>query len=144
VLAVLAVLSLPWFRDFLSILPFEKNFSVIAFETPEKATEYLLENEVEGKIFNDMGFGSYLIWKAHPEYPVFVDPRIELYPSEIWEDYIVIINALPGWEDHLERYEVDVLMLNPIHQPKLIAAAQGSVSWEQIYSDETAKIFSRQ
>lgn len=143
-LAIFGVLSLPWFRDFLSSLPYEKKFSVIAFETPVKATEYLLDNQVEGRLFNDMGFGSYLIWKAQPEYSVFADPRIELYTSEIWEDYIVIINALPGWEDYLERYEVDLLMLNPVHQPKLIEAAEESENWVLLYADEAAKIYSRQ
>ncbi len=144
VLAILGVLSLPWLRDFLSSLPYEKNYSVIAIETPEKATEYLLENEVKGRIFNDMGFGSYLIWKAQPEYPVFADPRIELYSREIWEEYMIIINALPGWEEYLERHEVDLLMLNPLHQPKLIEAAQESQSWAEIYADPSAIIFSHQ
>jgi hypothetical protein len=144
ILVILGLLSLPWFRDLLSSLPFEEKFSVIAFETPENATEYLIENNIKGKIFNDMGFGSYLIWKAQPDYPVFVDPRIELYPADIWEEYIIIINALPGWEEYLERYEVELLFLNPVHQPKLIKAAQESDYWVQIYADETSKIFSHQ
>lgn len=143
VLLLLAVLSLPWLRDFLSSLQIEK-FSVLSFQTPEAATEYLLENQVEGKIFNDMGFGSYLIWKAQPEYPVFVDPRIELYPNKIWEDYIVIINALPGWQEYLDEYGLDILVLSPRHQGKLIEALGESASWEQVYSDQTAEIFTRQ
>ncbi len=52
--------------------------------TPVSAAEYLRGNP-GGKLFNDMGYGSYLIW-AVPEQKVFMDPRIELYPLQQWLD----------------------------------------------------------
>ena len=37
-----------------------------------------------------MGYGSYLIWALYPDHKVFIDARVELYPLDVWEDYIAI------------------------------------------------------
>lgn len=136
-----AVISVPWLKPLLP-LPVAKS-SILSDDTPLEATNYLLEKQPEGRLFHDMGFGSYLIWAAQPDYQVFVDPRIELYTREIWEDYIIINNVLPGWEDYLERYDVGVLMLSPKSQADLIQAVEEEESWERIYQDDAAVIFKR-
>ena len=70
----LAFVSLPWFKDRLP-LPVVKA-GLISSETPVEATQFLIANHPASFIFNEMSFGSYLIWAAQPAYPVFVDPRI--------------------------------------------------------------------
>ena len=90
-----------------------------------------------------MGFGSYLIWAAYPDYQVFVDPRIELFPFEIWEDYIALSNALPGWEERAGTYGIRTLLLNPDRQALLVAAAEASQNWILAYEDQSAVIFSK-
>ena len=69
---------------------------LITRDTPVGAVEFLVDQRPDGRIFNDMAFGSYLIWAAHPEYQVFSDPRIELFSQEIWDDYKIISTARPG------------------------------------------------
>ena len=71
-------MSLPWFKHLLP-LPLKKA-GLISYETPVAATQVLLREHPPGPIFNEQGFGSYLIWAAQPDYPVFVDTRLELYP----------------------------------------------------------------
>lgn len=142
VLLLIAFISVPWLKRTLPITG-EKS-AIISTETPVEATQFLLSEKPPGKLFHEMGFGSYLIWATQPDYKVFVDPRIELYPREIWEEYIIIINALPGWEDYLDRYGVGVLMLNRNNQPDLIQAVEGAESWKKIYQDDTAVIFERE
>jgi hypothetical protein len=141
-LLTVAFISIPWLKEFLPF-PGDKS-SLISTETPVEATQFLLSENPPGELFHEMGFGSYLIWAAQPDYKVFVDPRIELYPREIWEDYIIIINTLPGWEDYLDRYGVSVLMLSPKSQADLIQAVEGVRSWNKIYQDDTAVIFERE
>lgn len=139
VLLLMAFISVPWLKPILPITG-EKS-AIISTETPVEATQFLLAEQPPGELFHDMGFGSYLIWATQPYYKVFVDPRIELYPREIWEEYIIIVNALPGWEDYLDRYEVGVLMLNRKSQPDLIRAAEEAGNWKLIYQDDNAVIF---
>lgn len=134
-----AIISLPWFKERLP-LPSAKA-GLLSAETPVAATEFLLREHPPGPLFHAMPFGSYLIWAAQPDYPVFVDSRIELYPVEVWLDYLQISAATCGWEERLARYEVRTLMLSPQEQPALVTAARASPHWRLIYEDETAVIF---
>ena len=88
------------------------------------------------------GYGSYLIWAA-PEYPVFVDTRVELYDEGIWADYVQLSQARHGWEQTLDGYGVDTLMLSYELQAPLIDAARASANWATLYEDEETIILGR-
>ncbi len=134
--------TLPWFKSYLP-LP-EKKAGLISTETPLLATTYLLQARCPTPIFNEVGFGSYLIWAAQPDYPVFVDPRIDLYPLDLWLDYIHISAAVMGWEERLEKYGVRTLMLSPQEQAGLVKAAQEAEKWHVVYKDDVSIILVRQ
>ncbi len=130
--------SLPWFKA-LWPLPPEKA-GLISAETPVDATEFLLAAQLPGPVFHAMSFGSYLFWAAQPAYPVFVDSRIELYPPEVWLDYIEISAGRCGWEERLAKYGARTLMLSPHEQPGLLAAAKQSTNWRMVYADAAATV----
>lgn len=133
-----AVFSLPWFKGLWPLAP--EKAGLIAAETPVAATEVLLRERPEGPLFHAMSFGSYLIWAA-PEYPTFVDGRIELFTEEVWMDYIRISAAAPGWEAGLEKYGIQTLMLSSSEQAGLAAAVRESREWREIYNDATSALF---
>jgi hypothetical protein len=135
------VAVLPWFRNSLPL--FNRSEQVFKENTPIAAVEYLLQNDPPGYLFNDMVFGSYLIWAAQPDYQVFVDPRVEYYDPDIWYDYRIISRAQPGWEEKLEKYQVQTLMLDPIIQEPLILVLEESDQWKMIYQDQAAFIFKK-
>ena len=139
VLCLGALISLPWLKHLLPLPP--KKAGVISAETPMAATDYLVEAKPPGPIFHAMSFGSYLIWQAQPDYPVFVDSRIELYSPEIWYNSIGISAAAENWEDLLSKYGVQTLMLGREVQPALVEAAEESMYWEAMYSDEAVIVF---
>ena len=120
-----------------------RDTSLLSSDTPINGTLFLLENDLPGELFNDMGFGSYLIWAASNKYKVFADPRIDLYPQEVWQEYIWLINAMPGWEDIMMRGNINTVFLNPEKEPALVSAIVGSPDWINIYNDESAVIFIR-
>lgn len=141
VIIAMGVISLPWFK---SALPFPQlKAGLISSETPIEATGVLLEKRPEGQVFNALSFGSYLIWAAQPQYPVFVDSRIELYSEKVWLDYLNISNANGNWESVLKNYGVNTLMISPIEQLQLIDALNNSHSWHLIYKDNVALIYIR-
>jgi hypothetical protein len=140
-MALMAFVSLPWFKD--SIRFPESKAGLIHVETPVRATEFLLEEQPEPPLFHAMSYGSYLIWAAQPDYRVFVDSRIELYPRETWHDYLRISNARFGWDERLEHYGINTLMLSRIEQPALVDTVSASAAWRRIYQDRYALIFVR-
>lgn len=140
-LAAGVVFSLPWFKHLLPMPALKAG--LLSSETPVAATEVLLRERPPGPIFNELGFGSYLIWAAQPDYPVFVDTRLELYPLAIWQDYLAISAAAAGWEERLARYQVATLLLSPEQQQALVAAARRSPAWTLLYEDPAAALFTR-
>lgn len=139
-LLLMALFSLPWFKDALPLMPQKRG--LLSGETPVDATRFLLEARPPGHLFHTLSFGSYLDWAASTQYPVFVDSRLELYPPDVWQDYIAISNSLPDWEARLARYDVQTLMLSPAEHGPLIVTARAA-GWQETYADAAAVILTR-
>jgi hypothetical protein len=133
---LMVLITLPWFKDTLPLPELKRG--LISAETPVEATQFLLENHLTGPIFHDIAYGSYLIWAGQPDYPVFVDPRIELYPYEHWLDYIAVCNAQGDWESKLEAHSIHLLLLDHQLHRSLIQALLSTAGWLQVYSDTTS------
>jgi hypothetical protein len=141
VILVMGIITLPWFKPYLP-LPAAKA-GLISGETPVQATQFLLEHDLPGRLFNSMSFGSYLIWSAYPQYQVFVDPRIELFSEKVWMDYLNISSATGDWEISLNNYGVNTMILSPDEQSGLIQKVRTSTGWKLLYEDNSAVIFGR-
>jgi hypothetical protein len=111
---------------------------LVDVETPVRAAQYLQEHP-GGRLFNEMGYGSYLIW-AVPEQGVFVDPRVELYPLEMWEDYIRISNGVRSLE-LLNEYGANRVLLDRENQEELARALSSAPEWEREYQDDYSEIW---
>jgi hypothetical protein len=108
--------------------------------TPVAATDYL-KSHPGGNLFNEMGYGSYLIW-AVPTQGVFVDPRVELYPYDQWMDYIHINNST-NYDQLLAKYGVDRILLDKKLQPNLAASLSNDHRWVLEYDDQYAQVWSK-
>lgn len=143
VITGLMVISLPWFKSLQVKVQAHEKSGIFSPETPIDAAQYLLDNKLPGNVFNDMGFGSYMMWATYPNYKVFIDPRfdIKLYPIRFWDEYIAISAGADDWEEKLASYNVNTLMLSPDRQSGLVNAVKKSGYWTQVYQDEAAIIF---
>ena len=99
---------------------------------PSQAVEILRNDNDPGKIFNEYNWGGYLIWHLR-EYQVFVDGRTDLYGDEIIGEWADILYAAPGWEDKLNNWDVDYLLVRSDWPVLLVLGDE----WEEIYSNET-------
>jgi len=140
-LGFLVLLSLPWWRSHLPVPDGRRSYVALA-ETPIQATQELCRLSDDVRVFNDMGYGSYLIW-ACPQAPVFIDTRIELYSEEMWQDYLLIINAQFGWEDALAKYGVNTIFARKDQEKVLVAAAKVSGQWQTLFEDEHTVLLRR-
>lgn len=138
--AVLALLATPVFKARLPLPPALQG--LVTADTPVAAAVALTERPPR-HLFHDMGHGSYLIWQWRGSPPVFIDPRVELYPLGLWEDYATVVVADPGWQTILERWQVDTLLLDRSRQAPLIAAAS-TAGWRERWADAHSVIFERE
>lgn len=120
---------------------------------PFGAVSYLREERPAGPMFNSYNWGGFLLWALYPDYRVFVDGRTDLYDDAFLRDYLKVVMARPGWEEVLERYGVNlivierdsvlatVLALTPAPSP---TKGEGRGDWRLAYSDDQAVVFVRE
>jgi hypothetical protein len=80
---------------------------------------------------------------AVPGVPMFVDPRAELFPEEIWDDFFDVATAEPAWSDVLDGWQVRTVVLDPTQHPDLDRVLAASGGWEVVYRDDDGAIFTR-
>jgi hypothetical protein len=147
-LIVPVILVQPWFVDTLQgVLP-DKYWEMVitdgsagplvGIENPVEVVAYLAEHP-SSHMFNEMGYGSYFIW-ALPDQPVFADPRVELYPYELWQDYRRISNGVRA-ASLLEAYEVERVVLDTGIQPELSLTLKETAYWKLVYVDDRTEVW---
>lgn len=113
-------------------------------QTGIAAVDFMEQQGLQGPLFNELGRGSYLIWRLGPAQPVFIDPRFELYAVEHFEDYLTLSKAECGTETLLTRYDFELLLLDQESQASLVAwVSEQPERWEQVYDDEFTALFQR-
>jgi hypothetical protein len=113
---------------------------IYSADTPIGAAAYLRDHP-GGRLFNDMAYGSYLIW-ALPAPQVFVDTRVELYPLALWEDYLALGEAR-AYRTLIEQYGIDRALLSRSRQAPLVAALAADPSWIVEYEDRYSILYRR-
>lgn len=132
-LALMLLLASPWIKPLLNLPP--QVGALIDPETPVAAVEFLrTEPQRPQRLFHALGAGSYIIW-ALPDQPVFIDPRIELYPLAQWRDYINL-NAGENVDLLLAKYDIDGLLLQNAEQERLLNHVQADPTWQRRYADD--------
>ncbi len=150
-LVLLVVVVQPWFKP---LLPFPQPYRAIfadvpgapmlfSADTPVQATNHLLAQPCEGRLFNEMGYGSYLDWAFYPDAQVFIDPRVELYPMSLWQDYVDLTKGRRV-EPLLNDYMIACVLLDRQHQPRLAEAMSGlGDGWQQTFANERSEVWRR-
>lgn len=89
-----------------------KNFGWQAAPIDLEAAQFLKDNQIKGKMFNDFGTGGYLILYLYPELRPFVDQRPEAYPADFLKnDYSVVRSNEVNWQRVNEKYDFSIIFL---------------------------------
>ncbi len=121
------------------ILPTSEHFPIV--RQAGGALGHLLAQEVEGNLFNYYTWGGYLIWRGYPSLKVFIDGRDELYTNGVFEDYIHVMDARPGWEEILDIYEIKWVLLP--NEPGIVTSLLEDRRWGVVYEDPGAVLMRR-
>jgi hypothetical protein len=79
---------------------------------------------------------------ALPEMPLFVDPRIELFPTELWYEYQDLRGTGAAWREVLDRWEADAIVVD-LRDWTLQDELRDDPGWRLVYEDEESAVFVR-
>lgn len=121
---------------------------MLSRDTPLEVIEHLKkladQNRLpRGQMFNTYEWGDYLLWAGPPKLKVFLASHVHLVPREVWNDYIAISNVASGWEEILDRYGVNLIVLDSATHTPLIGRLRENENWRQTYSDNVGAVFVR-
>ncbi len=142
-LAVIALLLIPrvatdaWYMKNNSF-----NKTGIGIDTarqPLKVVNFLIENQLSGRILNSIGFGGWLSWEL--KQPVFIDGRLEVMQEEIYKEITDSwYNGLPGL---VRRHHPDLVVYNYLTYYPWTLQLAGMAEWRLIYIDGIAAVYAR-
>lgn len=115
----------------------------VSDQTPVEAVAYLHEHPPQGLLFNTYEWGDYLLYAGPEDTQVFLASHAHLVPPEIWRHYLRIQGAGTGWDDLLDRYGIDTIIVDHQMRSHFISRLKLHRSWELEYSDSVAAIFVR-
>ena len=156
--AVLAVAAIPM----LALLPprITWGFGIASVNEPVAAVDFLERESIGDRLFNDVRFGGYLVWRRGPATPVFIDGRNEVY-ADLLHDIAGALEGWDSWEALLSRHDIDSALLRyPGTLQKVIYSAEEGrppvvgerafsaayfprEQWALVYWDDDAMIFLR-
>jgi hypothetical protein len=127
---------------------------------PVAAGDFLERERLGNRLFNDVRFGGYLIWRGYPERRVFIDGRNEIY-ADLMPEIFAALGDPGSWKGLLERYGVDAAFLRyppalqkviypdggggrPVTAERAFSSAYfPREEWALVYWDDDAMIFAR-
>lgn len=109
---------------------------------PVKAVDFIVENAISGRMYNDTNFGSYLMWRLYPGQKVFIDGRFGSYPTARYiEAYSFYFR--PG--EYLKKYGIEYCVLS---YPTKADITKGlheylfrNPDWALVYWDDVALVY---
>jgi hypothetical protein len=103
------------------------------------AVDFMMQEHIPGKMFNNDEIGDLIIYKAHRQYKVFIDGRLDMYGSGKIREYYKVAGFKPGWEAILHTYGISWIIFDTDSEfARFLSARQ---EWRLIYSDPVASIF---
>ncbi|MBI5640906.1 MAG: hypothetical protein HZA17_10815 [Nitrospirae bacterium] len=123
---------------------------------PVAAVDFIENNRIEGNLFNDFGFGGYVVWRLYPWKKNFIDTRS--LNSIIIQEYTWIIDAAesskgkkliegkaPLWQRLLEHYQVEIILLDSLRAggdlPPILLKLLDDETWKPVFVDIISVVF---
>jgi hypothetical protein len=144
VFAVVVVFSLPWLDHYNPVM-----VALHRTDRPESelrtVAERLRQHRPGGHIFTRFEWGEYLGWSLAPDYKVFMDGRIEIYSDRVWEEYSAITRGRADWQQILDDYGIDCLLLDTKggYHADLLPEVERSPEWQRDYTSPRMMLFLR-
>lgn len=109
---------------------------------PSGLSHFMVEQNIEGKIFSDYLISSYLLLYNYPQFKSYIDFRdLDVFPKEYFQDFIKI-TAIPAFferEDGKRKFEYVALFRNQFQN--LHQYLYQSDSWKIVFADPVSILY---
>ena len=113
---------------------------------PVAMADFVVEKNLQGRSFNNMEWGGYLLWRLSPQVNIYIDGR--MLDQTRFPPYTHILWATPQGIQQFERENFQLVMM-PLHgqydpqRYKLIDYLRTRPEWQLVYRDARGVVFKR-
>lgn len=119
---------------------------VLEANFPIRASAFIKEMQLPGRLYNDLPTGGYLTWDTPVPEGVYIDGRLpEVYGAAFFSAYSAGLSDPDVWQTDADRFGIRTVLLfhRWENRHQLIAWLLGDARWTWVYFDETAIVFVR-
>ncbi len=108
---------------------------------PAAAVDFMMARDLPQPLYNEYGWGGYLIWRAYPQYKVYIDGRADVYGDRFLEEYLMIHGGQKNWRELFERNGIRTALVNP--NSPIASLLRQEPGWQKLFEDPQAAIFTK-
>jgi hypothetical protein len=114
--------------------------TAVARDYPVAAVRFIEDHQLQGPMWNEYGWGSYLIANLH-RLPVFVDGRAEMYGDPFLKKYMDVLQGKTDPQPELDGYGINLVLIPP--DTALATILRRDAGWDEAFHDDVASVFVR-
>jgi hypothetical protein len=108
---------------------------------PVEAVQFIREHGTPQPVYNEYGWGGYLISNLYPEYRVYIDGRADVYGDAFIEEFLKTHDGDANWREPLERNGVRTVIVGP--NAALASLLREDSGWSKVFEDQKSIVFVR-
>jgi tetratricopeptide (TPR) repeat protein len=120
--------------------PNRLGFEFSGADLPVKAAAFLRTNGLNGKIFNHLNDGGYLMWQLRQ--PVFIDGRLEVIGEDFYQEY-----QQTSQKDQLlpllKKYDAQIVVFPYQAAVSWLQQLRHAAQWRLVYYDNLSVVYAR-
>jgi len=109
---------------------------------PSGAAGFIEREQSTDPIFIPDQWGGYFIYRLYPKRLVQIDDRHDLYGSDRFREYLILMQAEPGWKDVLTKWQIRTFVL-PADSTLTSLLGQLPQEWSTVYRDKSAVVIEK-
>lgn len=151
VLACVRCVDLVTNRTYLAATKIASFGTGLSWWFPEKAADFILRENIPGRIFNDYNEGGFVAWRLGPKYQDYIDGRAIPFGPELLKHTNELMQSPPDsplWRSEAEKSDINTIIV-PLGRYDALqffpALPQfcSSDTWRPVYLDEVSAVFVR-
>jgi hypothetical protein len=79
---------------------------------PREVVQFIKQSRPSGHVFNVFGYGGFFIHELWPEWKVFVDGRLDVFPPGFLDAYGRLIRTGEGWDAACRKYDITMAVVD--------------------------------
>lgn len=146
VIVWLLVICFTFYLNYPRLKVIRGKFGLELFVRNADAASFIVNNDIDGPIFNDSDSGGYLIFYLYPRWRIFADNRPEAYPESFFKDTYIPSQARDAqWKLLAEEKKFNVIFYSfedraPWALPFIVKRLEDS-EWAPVFANKYAIIF---